>query len=118
MFEEQAKTFASATLTDKELEVLKTVHDWGQESLSPEERHLFGGISDRQLARQKGFEAGAKYVYETMVDWHYIDKVPLPEQNCLVETVNGAIRVAYYLGGRHLSESGGVLEGIFKWKAL
>lgn len=118
MFEDESEIFARESITDREKEIEQTVHDWGRESLSPEERSIWEGISDRESSRAIGFKSGAEYVYKRYVEWHYIDKVPLPEQNCLVETVNGAIRVAYYVGGRYLSESGGVLKGIFKWKAL
>lgn len=45
MFENEAKEYSERTKTEAELEVLNTVHYWGQESLSPDERRLFGGYT-------------------------------------------------------------------------
>ncbi|MBO7713788.1 MAG: hypothetical protein J6S85_09480 [Methanobrevibacter sp.] len=82
--ENEAEEYAEGTKTEKEIEVLNTVHDWGQESLSPSERRLFEGIQDRDRARKQGFKDGAEFGYnkamkelECLKDcsnckhWHY-----------------------------------------------
>lgn len=77
MFEKDAEEYAINTRTQKEIEVLNTVQDWGGESLSPEERHLWEGISDRQVAREQGFQKGAEFGYNKANEWHYVkDKLP------------------------------------------
>lgn len=63
MFEQEAKEYAERTKTEKEFEVLDTVHYWGQESLSTDERRLFKGIQDRKIAREQGFKEGAEFGY-------------------------------------------------------
>ena len=72
MFEKEAEEYAINTRTQKEIEVLNTVQDWGGESLSPEERHLWEGISDRQVAREQGFQKGAEFGYTKANEWHYV----------------------------------------------
>ena len=64
MFEKEAEEYAERTNTEKEIEVLNTVHNWGKESLSPEERYLWEGIRDRQVAREQGFKDGAEFGYK------------------------------------------------------
>lgn len=118
MFDDEAEFFAEESITDKEKEIDQTVHDWGQESLSPEERRVWEGIWDRQSSRATGFKAGAEYVYKKYLEWHYIDKEPLPEEACLVECVNGSVLLVYYIGNEHVSLTGGRPKGIFKWKRI
>ena len=70
MFEKEAEEYAERTKTEKEIEVLNTVHDWGQESLSPNERRLFEGIQDRERAREQGFQDGAEFGYnKALEEW-------------------------------------------------
>lgn len=118
MFENEAETFARETITDKEREISQTVYDWGPESLSPEERHLWEGIQDRQSSRAFGFKAGAEYVYKQYLDWHYVDKEPLPKEICLVNCVNGSISIAYHIGDDHRYLTGERPKGVFKWKRI
>lgn len=118
MFENEAEAFARETITDKEREIIQTTHDWGPESLSPEERHVWEGITDRQSSRALGFKAGAEYIYKQYLDWHYIDKEPLPKETCLVECVNSSVLLAYYIGSDHISLTGESLKGILKWKRI
>ena len=68
MFEKEAVEYAERTKTEKEIEVLNTVHDWGQESLSPNERRLFEGIQDRKEAREQGFKDGAEFGYKKAME--------------------------------------------------
>ena len=63
MFEKEAEEYAEGTKTEKELEVLNIVQDWGQESLTPEERILLVGIQDREREREQGFKDGAEFGY-------------------------------------------------------
>lgn len=118
MFEDESEIFARESITDKEKEIEQTVHDWGRESLSPEERSIWEGISDRESSRAIGFKSGAEYVYKRYLEWHYIDKEPLPEETCLVECVNGSVLLVYYIGSEHVSLTGGRPKGIFKWKRI
>ena len=73
MFEKEAEEYAEGTKTEKELEVLNTVHYWGQESLDPNERRLFEGIQDRKRAREQGFKDGAEFGYNKANEWHYVN---------------------------------------------
>ena len=84
MFEKEAEEYAEGTKTEKELEVLNTVQDWGQESLTPEERILLVGIQDRERAREQGFIAGAEFGYNKANEWHYVKDGDLPKayQKC------------------------------------
>ena len=79
MFEKEAEKYAERTKTEKEIEVLNTVHDWGQESLSPSERRLFEGIQDRERAREQGFKDGAEFGYNKANEWHYVKDGDLPK---------------------------------------
>lgn len=97
MFEKEAEEYAEGTKTEKELEVLNTVHDWGQESLTPEERILLEGIQDRERAREQGFKDGAEFGYNKAFveadknlkavvadfnkanEWHYPSKGEYPK---------------------------------------
>ena len=81
MFEKEAEKYAENTRTQKEIEVLDTVHDWGRESLSPEERHLWEGIRDRQVAREQGFKDGAEFGYNKANKWHYVKDGDLPKES-------------------------------------
>ena len=80
MFEKEAENYSERTMTEVELEVLNTVHDWGQESLSPNERRLFNGIQDRKEAREQGFKDGAEFGYNKANEWHYMKDVK-PKDN-------------------------------------
>jgi hypothetical protein len=66
--EKEAEEYAERTKTEKEIKVLNTVHDWGQESLSPNERRLFEGIQDRKEAREQGFKDGAEFGYNKALE--------------------------------------------------
>lgn len=63
MFEKEAEKYAENTRTQKEILVLNTVQDWGIESLTQEERHLWERIRDRQVAKEQGFKDGAEFGY-------------------------------------------------------
>lgn len=118
MFDDEAEAFASESITDKEKEISQIVHDWGPESLSPVERHVWNGIWDRQSSRAFGFKAGAEYVYKQYLEWHYIDKEPLPEGHCLVECTNGSIALVHFTGKELISCIGERPRDIFRWKKI
>ena len=68
----------------------------------------------KNCKRGDDFELG----YKTAIEWHYVDKEPLPEKTVVVESVNGNLFLAYYVNQKHISLTGGVLKGIFKWKEI
>lgn len=98
MFENEAKEYSERTKTEAELEVLNTVHYWGQESLSPDERRLFGGIQDRKRAREQGFQDGAMFGYNKANEWHSVyDDLPKENKKYWVLTSDGEPKVDSWL---------------------
>lgn len=118
MFDDEAEAFARNSITDKESEISQIARDWGPESLSTEERCFWEGIPDRRSSRAIGFKAGAEYVYKRYLEWHYIDKEPLPEGHCLVECANGSISLVHYTDKGLISLIGERPRDIFRWKKI
>lgn len=98
MFEKEAEEYSEKTKTEAELKVLNTVNYWGQESLDPNERRLFGGIQDRKRAREQGFKDGATFGYNKANEWHSVyDDLPKENKKYWVLTSNGEPKVDDWL---------------------
>ena len=123
MFEKEAEEYAERTKTEKEIEVLNTVHNWGKESLSPEERYLWEGIRDRQVAREQGFKDGATFGYNKANEWHNINDIePSKEQFgkqllIRIESVIGDTDYDY-LVYKYKGESISDIAGVVAWKEI
>ena len=118
LFEKEAVEYAERTKTEKEIEVLNTVHDWGQESLSPNERRLFEGIQDRKEAREQGFKDGAEFGYNKANEWHYVKDGDLPkdENDVLVLLIDKTVQVDYYFPKIGWNVS--VNNAVIAWKEI
>ena len=119
MFEKESEEYAERTKTEKEIEVLNTVHDWGQESLSPNERRLFEGIQDRERAREQGFKDGAEFGYNKANEWHY-NGVPENENDILCQIDKDIFVVGYFhqKNKQYYTISGEWLKTVIAWKEI
>lgn len=135
MFEKEAEEYAEGTKTKKEIEVLNTVHVWGEESLTPDERRLLGGIQDRKRAREQGFKDGAEFGFQKgKNEWHDLQKDPndLPEETEFIESdvllllvqLRGTKHKRYELGSYVFSENVfsythlKFIEDVIAWKEI
>ena len=117
--EKESEEYAERTKTEKEIEVLNTVHDWGQESLSPNERRLFEGIQDRERAREQGFKDGAEFGYNKANEWHY-NGVPENENDILCQIDKDIFVVGYFhqKNKQYYTISGEWLKTVIAWKEI